>query len=267
MRHRWGFVADACFACFSVTAGIWLLLRLETLVGVPLFDSKMLSSIVVFCSQPAPPSPKTFLVSTAYAFAAGLALHAAPSAGIFVETKDIAALAGGVHLLLSKLTTHSFSSTVGISATVGAMPSDGSWTLPIRFLVTPWLSGHAILYAFALCAQYPRRALRIYLAKRDVQSIIVEAFGSGLATDRNQLRKLFDAYDTSGDGRIDASEFKIAYRKLSKHDLPMADCERIIRTYDVDGNGSIDFEEFCQAIEYHFKHSRSGSWSDVKKAK
>ena len=31
-------------------------------------------------------------------------------------------------------------------------------------------------------------------------------------------------------------------------DLPLAECERIIRCYDVDGNGFIDFHEFCDAV-------------------
>ena len=106
------FLADAAFAGVSVAVGIILLLRLEQMINVPLFDAKMLGSIVVFCGQPSPPPPKTFIVCTLYSFAAGIVLHVFADAG----SKDLAALAGGLHLLLSKLTTYSFSSTVGVAS-------------------------------------------------------------------------------------------------------------------------------------------------------
>ena len=56
--------------------------------------------------------------------------------------------------------------------------------------------------------------------------------------------------DTSKDGRIDATEFKVAMRSLIGADLPLSDCEAVISSVDTDGNGTIDFDEFCTAVEH-----------------
>ena len=101
--------------------------------------------------------------------------------------------------------------------------------------------------------------LRVRLANRVVQQMIIQQLGTSVS--KRKLRVLFEAYDSSGDGRIDASEFKVAYRKLAQQDLPLSDCEHIIRAYDADGNGSIDFDEFVHAIEYHYGRSKNGSWA------
>ena len=69
------------------------------------------------------------------------------------------------------------------------------------------------------------------------------------AEQRKELEEAFKRTDTSEDGRIDATEFKVAMRRLLGTDLALSDCEAIIRSVDTDGNGSIDFDEFCAAIE------------------
>ena len=66
-----------------------------------------------------------------------------------------------------------------------------------------------------------------------------------------ELRKIFDKYDTSGDGALDASELKLALRYVTGGDVDIEDCERIVRSMDTDGNGVIDFHEFMLALDEH----------------
>lgn len=62
-------------AAVSVTTSIVLLLSMKSMFGIKgsLFQPKMLGSIVVFCQNPSPPSPKSFL--SCLAFVAGAALR------------------------------------------------------------------------------------------------------------------------------------------------------------------------------------------------
>ena len=54
-------------------------------------------------------------------------------------------------------------------------------------------------------------------------STISPAKRGDVTTER--LKDVFMRCDSSGDGRIDATEFRIAYRLLSGDDLPISDCE------------------------------------------
>ena len=43
-------------------------------------------------------------------------------------------------------------------------------------------------------------------------------------------------------------ELKLAIRLTAGDEVPLADCERIVRALDTDGNGALDFHEFKQAL-------------------
>ena len=121
----------------------------------------------------------------------------------------------------------------------------------------------------------PRKHLRIRLATREWLAREAELVGEGIGAispanrddvTKERLQDLFMSCDSSGDGRVDASEFRIAYRLLSGDDLPISDCEDIIRTFDVDGNGTIEFSEFIQAVQpYCMNKPLTPAWSRIKK--
>ncbi len=77
MPHLLLHVAGAIFAAVSVVVGIGLLCWLESqgVLNIKLYEPRMLGSIVIFCGNPAPSLPRSFLVCTACAFVVGTVLH------------------------------------------------------------------------------------------------------------------------------------------------------------------------------------------------
>ena len=64
-----------------------------------------------------------------------------------------------------------------------------------------------------------------------------------------QLRKVFDQFDTSKDGSLDALELRCALRVALGVDVSASDVDRLIGQIDNDGNGVLNFDEFmgiCQ---------------------
>ena len=68
--------------------------------------------------------------------------------------------------------------------------------------------------------------------------------------DRQILRPIFDRMDTSGDGRLDALELKLALRAFTGFDLDLEHCKFVIKSVDTDGDGTIDFNEFCASVDH-----------------
>ena len=63
--------------------------------------------------------------------------------------------------------------------------------------------------------------------------------GLGPATDRAQLRMIFDRYDADGSGKVSAKELR-AMCKALQLDLEV---DSVIKSADADQSGSLDFEE------------------------
>ena len=240
-------VVDAALAGVNVIVSLSIVVALDSRLPFRCFDGKMLSSAVVFMGNPKPPSPKAFVVCSACGFVVGLVLNLCDCVRLFgkVNTQVIAL---GLLLFFWRISGTSFSATVGLATFLAQNgPAGGAG---IRYLVTPWLVGHSILFALAHLLERVRSTIRVYLAKqRFMRSQSASDLGLTRDERRAQLWAKFDSIDSSHDRRIDATEFKVAMRSLIGTDLPLDDCEAIIRSVDADGNGSIDFDEFCSAIE------------------
>ena len=126
---------------------------------------------------------------------------------------------------------------------------------PISYILRPYLVGHLYLYMCALGMARIRRRVRIYLLRTDIFSSQKrhiredEGYGTELLGDRQKLRRSFDRMDTSGDGRLDATELKLALRASVSAELSLEDCGYIIRSVDSDGDGTLDFNEFCAHVD------------------
>jgi hypothetical protein len=277
MKHLLPHIIDAFLAGLTAILGLCLLHIGEYMLHnkVKLYDAKMLTSIVIFCSNPVPPSPRSFVICTVCAYAVAILLQWSSHP---TSTELYQAIAVGLNVVLSKLTSHTFSPAIGICAIVATKKWQQPILDPIKHLVSPWLLGHGIIYCFVWCMSKPRRYIRVQLAIREWRlSSIQQQHHHGKNDDEDtntnewyyyskaQLQESFTRCDTSGDGRIDATEFKIAYRHLtgSIDDLSLADCEDIVRAFDIDGNGSIDFVEFCQAVQPYYRQ-RGGGGSTFK---
>jgi hypothetical protein len=284
MKHLLPHIIDAFLAGLTAILGLCLLHIGEYMLhnNVKLYDAKMLTSIVIFCSNPVPPSPRSFVICTVCAYAVAILLQWSTHP---TSTELYQAIAVGLNVVLSKLTSHTFSPAIGICAIVATKQWQQPILDPIKHLVSPWLLGHGIIYCFVWCMSKPRRYIRVQLAIREWRLSSIQQQHQQHNHCKNdddadtnnenewyyyyskaQLQESFTRCDISGDGRIDATEFKIAYRHLtgSIDDLSLADCTDIVRAFDIDGNGSIDFVEFCQAVQPYYRQRRGGGGSTLK---
>ena len=63
----------------------------------------------------------------------------------------------------------------------------------------------------------------------------------------DQLREVFNTFDTDGNGSIDGTEIKAVCESLGL-EAKASEVEELIKQADEDGNGKIEFEEFKKAI-------------------
>ena len=234
---------EAIVASLSVVLGLIFLRTLEGLFSVKVYSPPMLGAMIVLALNPEPPSPTTFLVATAYSVVSGVAIQS-----VLSGTDAAFAAAGGL-LLFCKLSGYVFIGAIPLAAQLAT----SKWVSLTHLLLeqlAPWLMGHTLLYAFACTASLPRAATRVRLAKREWAHALGESEGDV----ESRLRAVFVQYDTSGDGRIDAPELKVAQRALFGLELSIEECEALIRSVDTDGDGAIDFDEFLHALEPSLGH-------------
>ena len=122
--------------------------------------------------------------------------------------------------------------TASVSAT--CIPS--TLASALNFLAFPWLAGHAWLYICAHATSFVRTEARVAMTHRSLASL-------GHQSDE-ALREIFDKFDTSGDGAIDADELKVALRVALGVDLSRDDCNQLVVAADTSGTGSLEFGEF-----------------------
>lgn len=158
----------------------------------------------------------------------------------------IQCFAAGLLLLFKKVSGSFFPPTVGLAA---FLAQSGQIGHPLAYLVAPWSTGHLVLYILATLLASVRQSIRVQITKQGwKQQIGKEVDGPEREA---HLRKIFDRFDTSGDGQLDAMELKLALRSLTGTELEIEDCERMIRSMDTDGDGGIDFHEFVLALDEH----------------
>eukprot|EP00747_Dinoflagellata_sp_TGD_P082534 gnl/TRDRNA2_/TRDRNA2_161734_c0_seq2.p1 gnl/TRDRNA2_/TRDRNA2_161734_c0~~gnl/TRDRNA2_/TRDRNA2_161734_c0_seq2.p1 ORF type:complete len:380 (+),score=57.14 gnl/TRDRNA2_/TRDRNA2_161734_c0_seq2:85-1140(+) len=237
---------DASIAAVFMAVSVMVLYGLEVSGWIPfdLFAPPMLASSIIFFGGTHPPPPAAFMVGTTGAFVFGTLVNQLGASGSVV----VQCVAAGLLLLFFKMSGSFFVPTVGLAAFIAQSDYEGDSILqPFAYLVAPWGTGHFLLYCSAWLLSILRRSVRVHVTKQEwKQKLASEAVGPEREA---KLRKIFDRYDTSGDGALDSSELKLALRCITGEDLDADDCERIIRGIDTDGNGSIDFHEFMLAVD------------------
>ena len=65
--------------------------------------------------------------------------------------------------------------------------------------------------------------------------------------EENAIKEVFDEIDTSGDGKLDAGELKMAFRTLGL-EFTTDELLKLVSEFDPDNTGSIDYESFFNLI-------------------
>lgn len=237
---------DTLLAGLGLFGGIALLGFLQTTTGIALFAPPMMASGIIFFAGAAPPHPKGFLMGTVCS--ATLSYVA-----IIVFTKclpPVAAQGSAAVALLMWYKAHelTFPPAVVLAGALTAaslkapddtvMAKDVLW-----FLFFPWLVGHGLLFCVAKIMGWVRGKVRVKLALRQLRSL---AEGSDEA-----LRSIFNKFDTSGDGKLDATEVKVALRVALGADMSIEECQNMVKAADQDGGNTLDFEEFKAICTKH----------------
>eukprot|EP00927_Polykrikos_kofoidii_P011124 TRINITY_DN14696_c0_g1_i1.p1 TRINITY_DN14696_c0_g1~~TRINITY_DN14696_c0_g1_i1.p1 ORF type:complete len:416 (-),score=70.17 TRINITY_DN14696_c0_g1_i1:90-1292(-) len=226
--------ADSAIAGIGLWSSISALGALQAHVSDsdhPLFMGSMMASGIIFFVGPTPPPPNPFLVGTLSS--------ATVSLGVFFVLEKflhpIAASGGAASalLIMYKSTGVVFPPAVAL---FGQMAQKATLQQELLYLFFPWLAGHATIYVWAWVFSYLRSYVRVAMMKAQLRELAEN-------TDE-ELRRIFNLYDTSGDGTLDEDELKIALRKTMGVDLPIEDCRQIVAAADRDGTGTVDFDEF-----------------------
>ena len=64
---------------------------------------------------------------------------------------------------------------------------------------------------------------------------------------KEEIKEIFDLFDTDGSGSIDAKELKVAMKSLG-YDAKKEEIKKMIADADRDGNGYIDYDEFLEMM-------------------
>jgi Ca2+-binding EF-hand superfamily protein len=240
---------DAVIASTALALTDLALYGLDASAILPMkfFAPPMLASSIIFFGGAKPPPPAAFITGTIGSFVVGSLLQQFNMGGSTV----VQCLAAACLLLFFKLSGSFFVPTVGLCAFLAQSSHLAGHTLmqPLMYLFFPWSSGHLVMYFVASSLSTLRQSIRVQITTEGWKRKLHE-MGDGPEREKH-LREIFDKYDTSGDGQLDASELKLALRSITGMDVEMEDCERVIRSMDTDGDGVIDFHEFVLALDEH----------------
>ena len=64
----------------------------------------------------------------------------------------------------------------------------------------------------------------------------------------DKIREVFNRYDTSGDGFLQAGELKFAWQVVTGEEMSEAEAQALVESVDTDGNNEIDPDEFIALI-------------------
>lgn len=227
-------VVDTACAAVGAATGIYLLGELEARFGVKLYGPPLAASSIIIFSGITPPSAKNVFFGTIGAACFALCLY--QLGGGTPETRAIA-VAGS--LIWFKTSGALFPPAAALSAVF--LDSPALQTSGWSYLLFPCLSGQTILYVLAVGLAQLRQRLRVSITQSQLDFS---------AASLGEMREMFDRYDTSGDGRIDATELQVALRALLGSELDLADCEKLVADADSDGDGVIEFDEFVQMLRF-----------------
>lgn len=63
--------------------------------------------------------------------------------------------------------------------------------------------------------------------------------------DMDEVRKIFDKFDTNGDGKISVSELRSVFKALGVHRTSSEEIKEAVTEIDKDGDGAVDLHEFA----------------------
>ena len=229
--------ADTLLAGLGLFGSCSVLGLLEPVLPVRLFAPPMVASGIIFFAGPSPPHPKGFMLGTLCS--ATLSVGALAVLSTIVPPAVAQGGAAAALLMWYKTTGTMFPPVVALAGllTASSMGAASSRTASaLSYLAFPWFAGHAWLYGCAWAMSSVRLQARIALSKRQLTTLQDESDES--------LRAIFDKFDTSGDGALDADELKVALRLALGVELTRADCADLCTAADTNGTGTVDFDEF-----------------------
>jgi CBS-domain-containing membrane protein len=238
-------VVDACLAGLGLAGSCALLGVMEPRFGVKLFVPPMMASGILFFSPVKPPSPKGILSGTVGCASVSAVVFSLLSGA--VSPAAASGAAAGALLMWYKATECIFPPAAVVCVLMAGQAGQASGlkalTSPagLNWLATTWLGGHACMYAGAMGTAVVRGKARQAIARSKMRQM------GNLS--RDELRAIFNQFDTSKDGALDALELRCALRVALGVDVSAGDVDRLIGQIDNDGNGVLNFDEFmgiCQ---------------------
>lgn len=119
--------------------------------------------------------------------------------------------------------------------------------MPIALLSTPKMSNMSFLnFRYNLSKRrLSSRPSRLFSSRDRQSSGLLPAFQPSL----DEMKRVFDKFDSNKDGKISQQEYKSVLRSLGKESM-LPDVPKIFQVADFNGDGFIDFKEF---VEVHKK--------------
>lgn len=89
--------------------------------------------------------------------------------------------------------------------------------------------------------KYLRKPSRLFSSRDRQNSDLLPKF----QLDVDEMKKVFDKFDSNKDGKISQEEYKAVLRALAKEGI-RTEVEKIFQVADLDGDGFINFKEFVE---------------------
>ena len=144
---------DGIITAAGLTSAIFIVKVLDAAQPGRWFTPPMLSSSILFFAGPEPPPTTGFAIAVAGAAVVGLV-----GQSLHLKSTTLAALSVGTHLVWCRVAGVFYAPAAVLAAQMGSAPVGTPWYKPFQTVGSPWISGHAIIYAAAVATSKARRS-------------------------------------------------------------------------------------------------------------